>query len=101
MSINVVALISNVLGYNLIPLAFFIIGILLAKKSSVGAWVLFGIGTALGLLALFGSGNTVAMADGRVPNDVFNLLRLQYGLTWGVFVLFVIISVVNIRKRSN
>ena len=36
------------------------------------------------------------MADGRVPNDVFNLLRLQYGLTWGVFVLFVIIAIVSV-----
>lgn len=98
---NIVALLSNVLGYNLIPLVFFIIGILLAKKSSVGAWILFGVGAGLGLLALIGSGNTIAMASGRVDYDLLNLMKLQYGLTWGVFVLFVIIAVVNIRKRSN
>ena len=98
---NIVALLSNVLGYNLIPLILFLIGIRLAKKTSAGAWVLFGIGAGLGLLAQIGAGNTIAMASGQVPYDLLNQMKLQYVLTWFVFILFVIIAIVNIRKRTR
>ena len=52
---NIVSIISSAIGYNLIPLVFFVIAILVAKKSSTAAWILFAIGAAVGAIALFGS----------------------------------------------
>jgi hypothetical protein len=94
-------LVASAFGATLIPLIIFIIGILVAKKSSVAAWILFAVGAVLELLSLLGNGKTIAMASGRVGYDMLSQMKTQYALTWVFFVVFAVIAAVMISKRAK
>lgn len=56
--------VASVVGWLLIPIAIYLIAILLSRASKIAGWILFAVGVGMSALALLGASHTLSTAGG-------------------------------------
>lgn len=91
---------SSALGANLIPIAIFVVAILLAKKSAAAAWILFAIGAILDILSLVGNARQIAVMNSYFGAQASSAFSSQVALNAGVFLICAVVTIILICKRK-
>ncbi len=92
---------SYALGANLIPIAIFVVAILVAKKSSAAAWILFAIGAILDVLSLVGNARRIAVMNTYFGVQASSAFSSQVALSAGVFLVCAVVTIILICKRKS
>ena len=96
---------TSVIGSNLIPLAFYVVALLLAKKSSAASRTLFFVGAGLKLISLIGNARQYMMLARYFGVSGFSSLNtwdwIVYILLTAVFWWLISKQIANARSGSG
>ena len=100
-----VYMLGTAIGQNLIPALFFLIAILLVRKTNTAATVLYIIGALLGIMSLLGNAKRIqAIANstaGYMNSNLLEIMKRQQGTAWLVFAVFALTALAIIISRSE